>query len=199
MKELGRRRQDRGSPSPVKKQASCGLSRQAATSGRKGRFHVKTRTIGLAILGASLMLTVALQASDAIGIYTVIEKVVLEPSDATPERIQIWGAFALADGSSPSTYAPAQRGYVYYTCPQGQDSICRKEWADLKSVAGKGIGVGFGRRRSPTGRVRKTDEKVSSPDPYPIQMGVVRVEKASDRGAETLEVIDGLKQALKQR
>jgi hypothetical protein len=30
-------------------------------------------------------------------------------------------------------------------------------------------------------------------------MGVVRVEKASDRGAETLEVIDGLKQALKQR
>lgn len=160
---------------------------------------MKTRTIGLVILSASMVLTVALQASDAIGVYTVIEKVVLEPSETAPERIQIWGAFALADGKSPSSYAPAQRGYLYYTCPQGQDSICRKEWADLKSVAGKGIGIGFGHRHSPTGRVRKADEKASSPDPYPIQMGVVRVEKASDRGAETLQVIDGLRQALKQR
>jgi hypothetical protein len=30
-------------------------------------------------------------------------------------------------------------------------------------------------------------------------MGVVRVENASDRGAETLQVIDRLRQALKQR
>jgi len=160
---------------------------------------VKTRTIGLVILGASMALTVALQASDAIGVYSVVEKVVLEPTDTAPQRIQIWGAFALADGKSPSSYGPAQRGYLYYTCPQGQDSICRKEWADLKSVAGKGTGIGFGHRYSPTGRVRKADEKASSPDVYPIQMGVVRVEKASDRGAETLQVIDGLRQALKQR
>jgi hypothetical protein len=88
---------------------------------------------------------------------------------------------------------------MYYTCPQGKESICRKEWADLKSVAGKGTGVGFGKRWDAAGRVRKTDEKASSPDPYPIQMGVVRVETAADRGAATLHVIDSLRQALKAR
>jgi hypothetical protein len=87
--------------------------------------------LGLVVLSASLVLTVALQASDANGIYSVLEKVVLEPADTAPERIQLWGAFALADGNSPSSYGPAQRGYLFYTCPLGQESICRKEWADL--------------------------------------------------------------------
>lgn len=186
--------------SPVKRNGdrqATALGRQPW--GRKGRFHVKTRTIGLMVLGASIGLTVALQASDMVGVYAVVEKVMLEPADAAPERIQIWGAFALADQKSGSTYDPAQRGYMYFTCPQGKESICRKEWADLKSVAGKGTGIGFGHRYSPTGRVRKADDKASLPDPYPIQMGVVRVENASDRGAETLQVIDRLRQALKQR
>ena len=155
---------------------------------------MKTRTIGLVVLSAFMVLTVALQASDAIGVYAVVEKVVLEPADTAPDPRS-----ALADGNSPSSYGPAQLGYLYYTCPQGKESVCRKEWADLKSVAGKGTGIGFGHRHSPTGRVRKANEKASSPDPYPIQMGVVRVENASDRGAETLQVIDRLRQALKQR
>jgi hypothetical protein len=30
-------------------------------------------------------------------------------------------------------------------------------------------------------------------------MGVLKVEKASDRGAQTLQTIEGLRQALKQR
>jgi hypothetical protein len=34
---------------------------------------------------------------------------------------------------------------------------------------------------------------------YPIQNGVVRVETAADRGAETMQVIDRIRQALKQR
>ena len=160
---------------------------------------MKRRTIGWVVLGASLVLTVALQASDMVGVYAVVEKVVLEPADTAPQRIQIWGAFALADTKSGSTYGPAERGYLYYACPQGKDSICRKEWADLKSVAGKGSGVGFGFRYAPAVRVRKADEKASSPDPYPIQMGVIRIERASDRGAETLQVIDRVRQALKQR
>ena len=157
------------------------------------------RTVGLLVAGASMVLTVGLQASDRIGVYAVVEKVVLEPADAPAQRVQIWGAFALSDQNSGSTYLPAQRGYLYYTCPPGKESVCRKEWADLKSVAGKATGIGFGHRHSPTGRVRKADEKASSPDPYPIQIGVVRIENASDRGAETLQVIERLRQALKQR
>ena len=149
-------------------------------------------------MSAALALTAVLHASDMVGIYGVVEKVVVEPNDNAPQRIQIWGAFAMAEGRG-STYGPAQRGYLYYACPSGQDAVCRKEWADLKSVAGKGTAVGLGMRYKPTGRVRKADEKIASPDPYPIQMGVMLVENGVDRGSDTMKVIDGLKTAVKQR
>lgn len=159
---------------------------------------MKVRILGAAVLGACLAATLA-YASDLVGVYAVVEKVVLEPSDAAPQRAQIWGAFAVYDQASGSSYQAPQRGYLYYTCPQAQESVCRKEWADLKSVAGKGTGVGFGRRWEPVGRVRKADEKPASADPYPIQIGIVKVETASDRGAATLHTVEGLRQALKQR
>lgn len=156
------------------------------------------RLIGVLAFSAIPALTVVVQASDMVGIYGVVEKVVVEPNDNAPQRIQIWGAFAMAEGRG-STYGPAQRGYLYYTCPSGQEAVCRKEWADLKSVAGKGTAVGLGMRYKPTGRVRKADEKIASPDPYPIQMGVILVENGVDRGSDTMKVIDGLKTAAKQR
>jgi hypothetical protein len=156
------------------------------------------RTIPLLTLGVTLILPIVLHASDMVGIYGVVEKVVVEPNDAAPQRVQIWGAFAMAEGRG-STYGPAQRGYLYYTCPSGQEAVCRKEWSDLKSVAGKGTAVGLGMRYKPTGRVRKADEKVASPDQYPIQMGVILVDNAADRGSDTMKVIDGLKTAVKGR
>lgn len=133
--------------------------------------------------------------SDPIGLYAVVDKVVLEPSDSAPERIQIWGAFALSDAKSGDAYAAPQAGYLYYRCPGGQESTCRNEWADLKSVAGKGVGVGFGGRYTPTGRVRKASDKPADPDPYPIRMGVVRMGSVHDQPA----IVSALKQALAAR
>ncbi len=156
------------------------------------------RRIAMGVVGVAVVLGAVLHASDMVGIYGVVEKVVVEPNDNAPQRIQIWGAFAMAEGKG-STYGPAQRGYLYYTCPSGQEAVCRKEWSDLKSVAGKGTAVGLGMRYKPTGRVRKADEKIASPDPYPIQMGVILVANAADRGSDTMKVIDGLKTAVKQR
>lgn len=153
------------------------------------------------MLGACVAATVV-YASDFTGLYAVIDKVVFEPSESAPAQVQIWGAFALSDGQKGSNYKPAEKGYLYYTCEQGKESICRKEWADLKSVAGASTGVGFGYRYAPTGRVRKADEKPTSPDVYPIQAGVVKVEKKTPEtvgNAETLKVIEGIRQALKQR
>src|SRR5690242_4168060 len=100
---------------------------------------MKTRILGGAILGACLSATVALYASDFTGVYAVVDKVVFEPSDTAPARVQIWGAFALSDGQRGSNYNAAEKGYLYYSCEAGRESICRREWADLKSVAGTGI------------------------------------------------------------
>ena len=160
---------------------------------------MKTRIIGLTIMGACLAATVALHASDFVGVYAVVDKVVLEPSETAPQRVQIWGAFAIADKNDGSSYRPAERGYLYYTCPQGRETVCRNEWADLKAVAGKGTGVGFGQRWEDNGRVRKAADKPATPDVYVIQNGVVKVEKAADRGAVTLQIVEKLRAALKQR
>ena len=157
------------------------------------------RTVGPVALGACIALGIVLQASDMVGVYGVVEKVTLEPSDKVPARVQIWGAFSFADTKNGSAYGPAQRGYLYYSCPSGQESICRKEWTDLKSVAGKSTAVGFGNRYKPTGRVRKADEKAASPDPYPIQMGVIQIDNPIDRGSDTAKIIESLKASVKQR
>jgi len=150
---------------------------------------------GLVALGVCVLTAVTLRASDFVGVYAVVEKVVLEPSDAAPERIQIWGAFAFSDGQRGSGYGAAQRGYLYYTCPAGRQALCRSEWADLKSVAGKDVGVGFGGRYVPTGRVRKADDKPATPDAYPIERGITRL--SADH--ESLPVIERIKIVLRQR
>ena len=157
---------------------------------------MRLRTIGgVIVLGSLAMTAVTLRASDMVGVYAVIEKVMLEPGDAAPQRIQVWGAFALSDQKSGSNYGPAQRGYLYYACPAGQETVCRKEWADLKAVAGRDTGVGFGARYKETGRIRKADDKPASPDMYPIERGVVRL----SAGHESLPVIDRIKAALRER
>ncbi len=150
-----------------------------------------TRSLG--VLTACLIGGATIYASDMVGIYTVVEKVVMEPSDAAPQRVQIWGAFALAEPKNGSLYGPAQRGYVYYSCPSGQETVCRREWEDLKSVAGKNTGVGFGMRFSNNGRIRKADEKPAAPDVYPIERGIIRL----SAGHDSMPVIDRLKAALK--
>jgi hypothetical protein len=156
---------------------------------------MRLKTLGVVMALAACVMAVTLSASDMVGVYTVVEKIVLEPSDAAPQRIQIWGAFALSDQKSGSTYGPAQRGYLYYTCPEGQETVCRKEWEDLKSVAGKDTGVGFGARYKPTGRIRKADETPATPDVYPIERGIIRL----SAGHDSLPVIDRIKAALRQR
>lgn len=160
---------------------------------------MRKRTVGLAVAVAALTFATVLQASDMYGVYGVIEKVVLEPNEKAPERAQIWGAFAIAEGTNGSRYGATQRGYLYYSCPSGQESVCRSEWSDIKSVAGKGTAVGFAMRYKPTGRVRKADEKVASPDSYPVQMGVLKVDIPADRGSDTAKVIEGLKAAVRQQ
>ena len=119
--------------------------------------------------------------SDPTGIYARVDKVVLEPDTTAPERIQIWGAFALAGMEDRSSYGSAQRGYLYFSCKPGKEEICRKEWADLKTIAGTDQIVGFGSRQQTSPRVRKAEDKAAGPDEYPINFGLVKV---SDRRSD---------------
>ena len=113
--------------------------------------------------------------SDWTGVYARVDKVVLEPNATAPERIQISGAFALANKEDRNSYDSAQRGYLYFSCKPGKEEVCRKEWADLKAVAGTGQVIGFGGRSQPRPRVRKAEDKLADPDEYPLNFGLVKV------------------------
>jgi len=134
---------------------------------------IKLLCLAAAIFAASALPSLA---SDLVGIYALVDKVVLEPNESAPERIQVWGGFALAEGRGYE-YAPAQRGYMYFKLKPDKQSLCRNEWSDLKSVAGTGKIVAFGMRHSDNGTVRKADTKIEKPDVYPIGMGVHKVSK----------------------
>jgi len=155
---------------------------------------MKTRAVCAAIVLSAVM-AVTVSASDPMGVYAVVQKIVLEPNDAEPLRVQVWGAFSLWQANSGDEYDPPQTGYLYYSCPRGQENVCRNEWSDIKSVAGKGLGIGFGARYRPAGRIRKADEKPTTPDVYPIRMGVVRMGSLHDQPA----IIARLKAALTAR
>jgi len=96
-----------------------------------------------------LLISSVLLASGPAGIYGVVSKVVFEPNDAAPERIQIWGAFTLVDGGTGSggkTLTP-RRGYLYFVLSSespSQRAVALKEWADFKAIAGTGQAVAFG-------------------------------------------------------
>ncbi|HMJ66589.1 MAG TPA: hypothetical protein VK615_14695 [Candidatus Binatia bacterium] len=141
-------------------------------------MKTKSSLLGMALLSA-MALGVGqseARASDPVGVYAFVDKVVLEPSEGQAERIQIWGGFALAEGYG-ETYAPAKRGYMYFTVKPGQEEVCRKEWSDLKTLAGSDQFVAFASRHKAKGTVRKASDKPEKPDVYPTGFGLTKIKK----------------------
>jgi hypothetical protein len=112
---------------------------------------------------------------------------VFEPNATSPERIQVWGAFSLANKQDRNSYETPQRGYLYFSLKPGKEDVCRKEWADLKAIAGTDQVVGFGGRFMQTPRLRKAGEKAADPDEYPLNFGIYKI---SDRRSDYAPVRD---------
>ncbi len=141
---------------------------------RWNSFNLLIALLSMGVVDATTAL-----ASDPVGVYAIVDKVVLEPNDANPERIQIWGAFAIAEGRGEA-YKDAERGYLYYKLNSEKPAVCRTEWSDLKSVAGTGQIVAFGFRYEEKGKLRKKDAKAENPDVYPIAMGLKKIREEKD-------------------
>jgi hypothetical protein len=118
------------------------------------------------VLAVAALLAAALgaRASDPVGIYALIEKVIQEPKEGTPDRIQVWGVFVIGSNGGREHSAPT-RGSMFFTLAKGKEELCRREWADLKRVAGTGEVVAFGSSRAPTGTIRKPKAKVEPAAP----------------------------------
>ena len=193
---------------------------------------MRIATVALVLLGLTVT-TLPARLSGALGIYGIVEKVVFEPNERTPTHLQVWGAFAFVEGlPGPSLMtSPAARGYLYFRLPTADDGetrvtrpdMIRREWVDLKAVAGTGQAIGFGSwgyfgdftdlrvdvsGRSQPGyvieaspgrpitdlRVRPATEKPGSPALYQTETGMV---KLSETGSHA-EIVKRLKDALRR-
>jgi hypothetical protein len=144
-----------------------------------------------AVLTMTFCLGVA-NASGPIGIYALVDKIAFEPNADQPERIRISGVFSVAveTPDNSTVYSAPQRGYLYFTLPGlpgGNQELARREWADLKSVAGTHQVVGFGASWGPKFRVRKPDEDAKAPEEYPIANGVVKMNADHPRAKALLD------------
>ena len=139
------------------------------------------RSACMLALATALLVGGAARASDPIGGYLIVDKVVLEPAD-NPTTIQICGRFDQAKGQHGFDYSDPVRGYLYYKVPSGKEDVCRKEWSDLKKVAGTGQAIGFGSRYDPKtlSKVHKANEKPEAPDAYPVANGLSKLELDDD-------------------
>ena len=145
----------------------------------------RSKIVLAAFIGITLSASV-LMASEIVGIYVRVDRVIFEPNEKTPSQIQVWGAFTTDRNSG------VQQGYMYFRLPAGFHPVANeaavKEWADLKAVAGTGQVVAFGQRfftvaqqrdadayYSSMPRVRPSSEKPQSPDLYPVNIGLAKV------------------------
>jgi len=144
-----------------------------------------TRAVFFTAVGLLLFASVKSSASEVVGIYALVDRVVFEPNDQSPERIQIWGAF-----STSRNPEAAKRGYLYFRPPFAADfhEAALKEWRDLKAVAGSGQAVAFGQQYfyvpqmavadayvQALPRVRPASEKPEFADGYPVNIGVSKL------------------------
>ena len=120
-----------------------------------------------------LFAALALQASDRTGVYAKIDRVEIENDTA-----KIHGVFAAASPDNGRDYLAPVRGYLYFKTASNAD-MARKEWNDLKQMAGSGDIVAFGTRAF-TARIRKSGDKTENPDPYPVNTGIQRVRGNTD-------------------
>jgi hypothetical protein len=121
----------------------------------------------------------ALSASNPVAVYARVDRVVLAPDPAAPQTIQIFGVFSLATSNNPNDYQPPARGYLYFTLG-GDERLARREWADLKDIAGTRQIVAFGNRYQLKARLRADTEAPAAPDVYMTGTGLVKVSGNTD-------------------
>ena len=148
-------------------------------------------TFAMAIVIA-LVMAAAGSASGPLGIYGIVEKVVFEPNERAPQRLQVWGAFAYSEGRTPMP-SSARRGYLYFRLPESGEPIdlVRREWADLKAIAGSGQAVSFGswgwssvvRAERSELRVHPASETPSAPAEYRTDSGIVKLSADGNHAA----------------
>lgn len=167
------------------------------------------RVVSLSAVVIFLLLQISLAKNGNIGIYGIVDKVVFEPDENAPERIQIWGLFVVPVPISSGMYRTPQRGILYFSLPPDRKKIAIKEWVELKRRAGSGQILGFTEYwvpnpNDPQGNPHTSlvvyvheDVPLGLPDPYPLGIGVHRIDEHKPEDYER-QIITQLKESTTQ-
>ena len=142
------------------------------------------------LLAAALALATGIvaQASGPVAVYAKVDRVVMEPNEEAPERIQIYGVFSVAKTSTANSFGPPARGYLYYRLSTKTDNTndnadvrtVRNEFRDLKAIAGTNAIVAFGAQWQGVPTVRSLDQKPESPDLFTLNFGIRKINQDTD-------------------
>jgi hypothetical protein len=126
----------------------------------------KTATVTALVI--VMALSTQAQAGGPPPVCMVVDKVVLEPDEKAPTRIQIWGTFIFCKNNA--SYDRPVSGYLYYKAGSGKEEVCRKQWAKLQKLAADKHIVAFGFCGHPKvdGHLRKAGQEPSSPVVFPV-------------------------------
>jgi hypothetical protein len=138
-----------------------------------------SRLVVLLVIGLLGEAAAALPASDPVAVYARVDRVVLAPDTVAPKTIQVFGVFSVATSDDRNTYEPPARGYLYFTLA-GEAALARREWADLKAIAGKRQIVALGNRYTTKLRVRAETDPPADPDPYMTDAGLTKITGRTD-------------------
>ena len=79
-----------------------------------------------------------------VGIYAIVDQVTFEPNDNSPNFVRISGVFVVPVRMSSGWYQRPQKGYLYFRIAPGTEQAARRDWSELRAVAGSGKVVAFG-------------------------------------------------------
>jgi hypothetical protein len=146
-------------------------------------------TLVAAALLLSLISTSLVAKNATIGIYAVIDEVTFQPDGASPNSIRISGIFVIPEPMSSGMYKSPERGYLYFRIRPGMEEATRKDWNQLKSIAGTGQVVGFAQYWMPN---------PADPNGNPHRSLEIVVHRTSDDGPPDIYPLPNPKGLLKQ-
>jgi hypothetical protein len=131
------------------------------------------KTYVAALLVAASLAVATARAGGPPPYYILVEKVVLEPDDQNPERVQIWGYFTHAPASNPRLDKFSDPEYGWWYVSGGGDE-CREQWLRLRKDAGTGKVLALGMcgeaKLALALPIRKPDARPDRPDgTYPLE------------------------------
>ena len=131
--------------------------------------------------------------SEPIGVFAILDKVVMKPNAEQPTEVELQGAFAVAEGSRGDYYRAPRRGVLRFSAGKKPEEAV-SQWRELAKHAGSGVCVALSTRseqfvsQNPL-RVAALGEPAGPAVPFGPGMGVTVMQNVHYGPVRELELL----------